>query len=102
MVAADPQRARPARLARLRRGDAPVGARGCCGPGPRRSGVWLRLGDDATRFERMSISVALAGHGAWFVLLLAAAVGIAYGAPTAVASTAAALGTMLVGFALIP
>ena len=65
------------------------------------AGAWLRLGDDATRFERVSISVALAGHGAWFVLLLAAAVGIAYGAPTAVASTAAAVGTMFVGFALM-
>jgi len=65
------------------------------------TGAWLRLGDDATSFERVSISLALAGHGAWFVLLLAAAVGIAYGAPTAVASTAAAVGTMLVGFALM-
>ena len=52
-------------------------------------------------FERVSISLALAGHGAWFVLLLAAAVGIAYGAPTAIASTAAAVGTMFVGFALM-
>ena len=59
------------------------------------------LGDDATRFERLSISVALAGYGAWFVMLVAAAVGIAYGAPTAVASTAAAVGTMFVGFALL-
>jgi hypothetical protein len=65
------------------------------------AGAWLRLGDDATRFERVSISVALAGHGAWFVLLLAAALGIAYGAPTAVASSAAAVGTMFVGFALM-
>ena len=34
-------------------------------------------------------------------MLLAAAVGIAYGAPTAIASTAAAVGTMFVGFALM-
>ena len=39
------------------------------------TGAWLRLGDDATSFERVSISLALAGHGAWFVLLLAAAAG---------------------------
>ena len=65
------------------------------------SGAWLRLGDDATSFERVSISFALAGHGAWFVLLLAAALGIVYGAPTAIASTAAAVGTMLIGFALM-
>ena len=65
------------------------------------TGAWLRLGDDATSFERVSISLALAGHGAWFVLLLAAALGIAYGAPTAIASTAAALGTMFIGFALM-
>jgi hypothetical protein len=65
------------------------------------AGAWLRLGDDATRFERVSISLALAGHGAWFVMLLAAAMGIAYGAPTAVAASAAAVGTMFVGFALM-
>ena len=65
------------------------------------TGAWLRLGDDASRFERLSISLALAGYGAWFVMLLAATVGIAYGAPTAVASTAAALGTIFVGFALM-
>jgi hypothetical protein len=64
-------------------------------------GAWLRLGDDATRLERLSIGVALAGYAAWFVMLVAATVGIAYGAPTAVASTAAALGTMFVGFALM-
>jgi hypothetical protein len=64
-------------------------------------GAWLRLGDDATRFERASIGLALAGHGAWFVMLLAASAGLIYGAPTAVASSAAALGTMLVGFALL-
>ena len=39
-------------------------------------GAWLRLGDDATRFERLSISVALAGYAAWFVMLVAATVGI--------------------------
>ena len=44
------------------------------------TGAWLRLGDDATRFERVSISLALAGHGAWFVMLLAAAPS---GSPTA-------------------
>ena len=65
------------------------------------AGAWLRLGDDTTRFERLSIGFALAGYGAWFVMLVAATVGITYGAPTAVASTAAALGTMLVGFALV-
>ena len=65
------------------------------------AGAWLRLGDDATRFERVSISLALVGHAAWFVLLLAAVVGFAYGAPTAVASTAAAVGTMFVGFTLV-
>jgi hypothetical protein len=65
------------------------------------AGAWLRLGDDATRFERVSIGLALAGYGAWFVMLVAAMAGIAYGAPTAVASTAAAVGTMFVGFSLM-
>jgi hypothetical protein len=65
------------------------------------SGAWLRVGDDATRFERLAIGVALVGHLAWLVMLLLALTGIAYGAPTAVASTVAAIGSALVGVALI-
>jgi len=65
------------------------------------TGAWLRVGDDATRFERLAIGVAIAGHAAWLVMLFAAALGVAYGAPTAVASSAAAIGTVLVGFALV-
>ena len=65
------------------------------------TGAWLRVGDDATRFERLAIGVAVAGHVAWVVMLLAAVFGLVYGAPTAVASTAAAIGGVLVGFSLV-
>jgi hypothetical protein len=61
----------------------------------------LRIGDDATRLERFAIALSIAGHAAWIMLLAAAVAGVAYGAPTAVASTAAAMGTVLVGFCLI-
>jgi hypothetical protein len=63
-------------------------------------GAWLRVGDDATRVERLAIGIAVAGHAAWFVLLLGALAGLIYGAPTAAASTVAAIGTALVGFCL--
>jgi len=65
------------------------------------SGAWLRLGDDATRLERLAIGVALAGHVGWLVMLVAAFAGLEYGAPTAVASTAAVIGSGLVGLALV-
>ena len=64
-------------------------------------GAWLRIGDDATRVERLAVVLTLTGHAAWLVLLLGAIAGVVYGAPTAIASTAAAIGTMLVGFCLI-
>jgi hypothetical protein len=64
-------------------------------------GAWLRLGDGANRFERLAITIALAGHLAWAMALGAALAGVAYGPMTAIASSAAAIGTGLVGFALL-
>jgi hypothetical protein len=63
-------------------------------------GAWLLVGDGATRFERVAISVAFAGHLAWVLALLAAATGMGYGAPTAIASSAAAVGCALVAIAI--
>jgi hypothetical protein len=65
------------------------------------TGAWLRIGDDATRVERLAIALALTGHAAWLILLFGAISGLVYGAPTAVASTAAAIGAVLVGFCLV-
>jgi hypothetical protein len=64
-------------------------------------GAWLRVGDGANRFERLAVTTAVAGHIAWAVALVAAVTGVAYGPVTAIASTAAAIGTALVGFALL-
>jgi hypothetical protein len=64
-------------------------------------GVWLRLGDGAPRFARLAIQVALAGHFAWAVALGAAVLQIDYGPTTAIAATAAAIGSFLVGVALL-
>jgi hypothetical protein len=64
-------------------------------------GAWLRVGDGANAFERLAVTVAVAGHVAWAVALVAALAGAAYGPVTAIASTAAAIGTALVGFALL-
>jgi len=63
-------------------------------------GAWLLVGDGATRFERLAISVAVAGHLAWALALVAAATGIGYGAATAIASSAAAIGSALVAVAI--
>ena len=64
-------------------------------------GVWLRLGDGASRFARLALQVALAGHLAWVVALGAAILRIDYGPTTAIAATAAAVGTFLLAVALL-
>ncbi len=64
-------------------------------------GAWLRVGDGANRVERLAVTIAVAGHVAWVGALVAAITGAAYGSVTAIASTAAAIGTALVGFALL-
>jgi hypothetical protein len=63
-------------------------------------GVWLRLGDTVSPFARVALEVALAGHLAWLVTLGAALLALDYGASTAIAATAAAIGSLLVGIVL--
>ncbi len=68
------------------------------------SGAWLRLDGRSDRVGRrlgtIGLSVALVGHAAWLGLLVGAVAGIGYGAPLAVASTAAGIGTIFIGIAL--
>jgi hypothetical protein len=64
-------------------------------------GVWLRIGDDDSPFARLAVDVAVAGHLAWLAALLAAMLAVDYGPLAAVASTAAAIGTLLVAVALL-
>jgi hypothetical protein len=67
-------------------------------------GAWLRLDGRADRTGRrlgaVGLGVGVIGHAAWIGLVVGAFVGIVYGAPQAVASTAAGLGTVLIGLAL--
>ena len=79
-----------------------ISALAVAGPGDCRDRCLAPLGDDATRFERM-----IDQRSRWQATQrgsscsLRPPLGIAYGAPTAIASTAAAVGTMFVGFALM-
>ena len=63
-------------------------------------GLWLRLGDADGVLGRLGIVVALAGHGAWLVALVAAALQIEYGPLTAVTATVAMGGSAMLGIAL--
>jgi hypothetical protein len=63
-------------------------------------GVWLRLGDGVSAFGRLALELGVAGHLAWLAAIGAAILAVDYGATTAIAATAAALGTFLVGLAL--
>lgn len=67
-------------------------------------GAWLREDDRGgvvgRRFGRVGVALAVVGHLAWAAALVAAVTGIGYGAPVAIVSTVAGLGTVLVGLAL--
>lgn len=63
-------------------------------------GLWLKLGDADGLLGRLGLSLALVGHLAWFVALLAAAGHVAYGPLTAAAATVAMAGTAALGVAL--
>ena len=62
---------------------------------------WLRLGDARDTADRLALDLAVAGHVAWIAALAAALLAVDYGPTTAVAATAAAFGTALVGLALL-
>jgi len=63
-------------------------------------GLWLKLGDADGALGRLGIVIALAGHGAWLVAIVAAALAIEYGPLTAAAATVAMAGTAMLGLAL--
>ena len=67
-------------------------------------GVWLREdghgGVVGRRLGRAGVVLAVAGHVAWAGALLGVLAGLGYGAPVAIVSTIAGLGTVLVGLAL--
>ena len=65
------------------------------------AGVWLRLGDRTGGLDRLALDAALAGHLVWLLALVAAAMGIGYGAMTALASVGAAAGTAAVALTLV-
>jgi hypothetical protein len=64
-------------------------------------GLWLKLGDVDGAIGRLGIVLALAGHGAWLVALIAAATHVAYGSITAAAAAVAMTGTAALGVALV-
>ncbi len=64
-------------------------------------GCWLRIGDARDALDRLSVAVAVGGHLVWAAALFWATAGLGYGAVTALASTLAGLGTVLVGLALV-
>ena len=63
-------------------------------------GTWLRLGDSAGGIARLAVGLAVAGHLAWLAAIAGVLLRIDYGASTALATAAAAIGTALVGVAL--
>jgi hypothetical protein len=69
------------------------------------AGTWLREdgrgGLVGRRLGRIGVALAVIGHLAWAGALVAAFAGLGYGAPVAIVSTAAGLGTLLIGLALV-
>ena len=63
--------------------------------------IWLRLGDADGVLGRLGIVLAITGHAAWLVALLAASARLAYGPMTAAAATIAMVGTATLGVALV-
>ncbi len=63
-------------------------------------GVWLKLGDSDGALGRVGVILAVIGHAAWLIALLAAVTRLAYGPITAVAATIAMTGTAMLGVAL--
>ena len=63
-------------------------------------GLWLKLGDGDGPVGRLGVVLAVVGHGAWLVALVAALTHVAYGPLTAAAATMAMAGTAVLGIAL--
>jgi hypothetical protein len=64
-------------------------------------GLWLKLGDRDGAIGRVGIALAIVGHAAWLVALVAALAHVAYGPLTAAAATLAMAGTAALGVALV-
>jgi hypothetical protein len=64
-------------------------------------GLWLRLGDADGALGRVGVLLAVVGHAAWLVALLAAAARFGYGPLTAAAASTAMVGTAALGVALV-
>ena len=64
-------------------------------------GLWLRLGDDDGFLGRIGVILAVTGHCAWLLALVAAVARLAYGPVTAAAATVAMAGTAILGVALV-
>ena len=69
------------------------------------AGVWMREdgrgGVLGRRLGRLGVTIAVVGQVAWAGALLATLAGLGYGAPVAIVSAVAGLGTILVGLALV-
>jgi len=63
-------------------------------------GLWLKLGDADGGLGRVGVNVAVIGHAAWLLALIAAVTRLAYGPITAVVATVAMAGTAMLGVAL--
>ena len=64
-------------------------------------GLWLKLGDADGALGRIGVVLAVVGHLAWLLALLAAETRVAYGPLTAAAATVAMAGTAALGIALV-
>jgi hypothetical protein len=64
-------------------------------------GCWARRSDVAGRAGVLAVRLAVVGHGAWIAALVAAWLGVGYGAQTIAAQAAGALGSVLVGLVLL-
>jgi hypothetical protein len=64
-------------------------------------GCWARRSDAAGRAGVIAVALAVVGHVAWIAALVAAWLGVSYGAQTIAAQAAGALGSVLVGLVLL-
>lgn len=64
-------------------------------------GLWLKLGDSDGALGRLGVIMAVVGHVAWLVALVAAATRLAYGPLTGAAAALAMAGTAMLGVALV-
>jgi len=64
-------------------------------------GCWARRSDAAGRAGVIAVALAVVGHVVWIAALVAAWLGLGYGAQTIAAQSAGALGSVLVGLVLL-